>query len=273
MTKAHILDIEGKKTKEIDMPSFFSERIREDLIAKVLESKKRIQPFAPSLWGGMNSSAHGKIVHRRHVWKSGYGRGISRIPRKIMLRRGSQFQWVGATVPFARGGRRAHPPKLIKKMIPLKINKKEMIIALKSALSATADENKVIAKYQTLSKDKKIKNLPIIVEGKITSLKTKELISSLKKILGDELFVLALKNKSERAGKGKMRARRYKENAGLLLVVGEKEKPKISGLDIRKAKNINVTDLASGKSGRLTVYTENAIKELNERFSNKEKSK
>ena len=111
MPKANILNIDGKKVKEIELPKCFSQPIREDIVAKVVEIKKQKQPYGPSPVGGKQSSASGKIVHRRHVWKSGYGRGQSRIPRKTMSRRGTQFNWVGAEVPNTRGGRRAHPPK------------------------------------------------------------------------------------------------------------------------------------------------------------------
>ena len=59
--------------------------------------------------------------------------------------------------------------------------------------------------------NKKIKNLPLIVESNITKLKTKELIQALKKILEKELFELALKKKSVREGRGKMRSRMENE--------------------------------------------------------------
>ena len=263
--KANILNINGKKIKEIILPKCFSAEIREDIISKVLEAKKTKQPYAPSMIAGKQHSASGKLVHRRHVWKSQYGRGISRIPRKIMLRRGSQFNWVGAEISSAVGGRKAHPPKVLSMINTKKINKKELRVALSSAISATANEKKIIKKYKRL-KDKKIENLPLIVESKIISLKIKEIISSLKKILGKNLFELVLKKKAVRAGKGKLRGRKYKSNAGLLLVVGEKEKLKTNAFDVISVKNLGVKDLANGGVGRLTLYTEQAIKELENKF-------
>ena len=47
--KTQLLDNQGKSIKEIDLPSFFSARIREDLVAKILEAKKKKQPYSPSL--------------------------------------------------------------------------------------------------------------------------------------------------------------------------------------------------------------------------------
>jgi len=260
--KAILLDINGKEKSKIDLPKSFSTKIREDIVAKVLEAKKSNQPYAPSLVAGKQHSASGTIVHRRHVWKSGYGRGMSRIPRMSTSRRGTQFNWVGAEISSTRGGRRAHPPKVISMKNTLMINKKELKIAFESAISATANEKIILSKYATL-KNSKISNLPLIVEGKISSLKTKKLIESLKKILGKELFGVALKKKEIRSGKGKLRGRKYKSNAGLLFVVGKDEKIKTKAFDIRKAQNVSVSDLAKGGLGRLTIYTENSVKELN----------
>lgn len=269
--KANILNINGEKTKEIELPKFFSEPIREDLIFKVLETKLSKQPYSPSPVAGKQYSASGIIQHRRHVWKTGYGFGISRVPRKIISRHGTRFNWIGANIPGTVGGFRAHPPKILSMINTKKINKKEEKIALISALSATANEKRVSEKYERLN-EKKIKNLPIIIDGKITSLKTKETISSLKKILG-ELFDVALQKRKIRSGKGKLRGRKYKKNAGILMIVGKSEKMKISGIDVKKADNVSVLDLAKGGPGRLTIYTENAIKDLDEKFNPKEKKK
>lgn len=263
--KTSLLNINGKKIKEIDLPKCFSAEIREDIIAKVLEAKKTKQPYAPSLVAGKQHSASGKLVHRRHVWKSQYGRGISRIPRKVILRRGSQFNWVGAEVSSTVGGRRAHPPKILSMINTQKINKKELKIALTSAISATADEKKIVKKYKRLE-SKKIENLPLVVESKLVSLKIRELISSLKKVLGKNLFEVALKKKTVRSGKGKLRGRKYKSNAGLLVVVGEKEKLKTNAFDVISVKSLGVNDLANGGVGRLTLYTEEAINELKEKL-------
>ncbi|MFH1608108.1 MAG: 50S ribosomal protein L4 [archaeon] len=261
--KTQILTTDGKKGKEINLPKCFSAEIREDIVLKVLEAVKSKQPYAPSPVAGNQSSASGNIVHRRHVWKTHYGKGISRIPRKAMSRKGSQFNWVGAIIPSTRGGRRAHPPKVISMMNIKKINKKELTIAFESALSATADKKSIEKKYERV--DKLNKDVPFVVESKFASLKTKELLSGLKKILGENLFDVAMKKKKVRAGRGKMRGRKYKSNAGMLFVVGEKEKLKTGAFDIVNARNLDVEDLAKGGLGRLTVYTEEAIKYLGER--------
>ena len=261
--KANILTIEGKKKSQIDLPKCFSEKIREDLIQKIIEAKKIKQPYAPSPVGGKQHSASGKLVHRRHVWKSQYGRGMSRIPRKALSRKGSQFNWVGAISPNTRGGRRAHPPKAVSMINDNKINKKELTLAIKSAISATATPKMISRKYSTI-KNEKI-NVPFIVESKLTSLKAKQLISSLKLILG-ELFNVATKKKSVRPGKGKLRGRKYKKSAGILIIIGDKEKLKSKFYDIVNVNKLSINDLANGGVGRLTIYTEEAIKNLGEKL-------
>ncbi|MBU1252239.1 MAG: 50S ribosomal protein L4 [Nanoarchaeota archaeon] len=266
--KIQVFDIEGKKAREIEMPEFFSAKIREDIVAKTLEAKKSMQPYSPSPVAGKQHSASGKLVRRRHVWKSGYGKGMSRVPRKAHSRKGSQFNWTAAEVSSVRGGRRAHPPKVISMINVKRINKKELKIAMISALSATANKKEIMGRYESIT-DKDITRVPFIVESKLVSLKTKDLISSLKKILGEGLFEKIEKKRSVRAGKGKMRGRKYKTNAGLLLVTGEKEEVKTSLVESKKAKNLGVVDLARGGLGRVTVYTENAVKELQKNLGGK----
>jgi len=255
--KTQILDTSGKKAKEITT-DLFEEPIREDIIFKVIEAERIWQPYSNYYWAGMDRSASGKIRHRRNVWKTSYGKGMSRIPRKIFWRRGTQFSWAGAIIPSAKGGRRAHPPK--NKMNLNKINKKELRKALLSALTYISSSEELKKKYSSI-KDKEISiKLPIIIEDKILNLKTKDFLESLNKILGN-LKDIAIQKKSIRAGRGKTRGRRYKKNAGLLFVTGKNEKKDVNGIDVITADKLRVSDLAAG-GARLTMFTENAIKDL-----------
>ncbi|MFH1503053.1 MAG: 50S ribosomal protein L4 [Candidatus Diapherotrites archaeon] len=261
--KAKVYDTNGKEKSQVELPKEFSAVIREDVVAKVLETKKKQQPYSPSPVAGKQHSAKGKVRHKRHVWRSGYGRGQSRVPRKIFSRKGSQFIWQGAEVPQARGGMRAHPPKVVQFLRDLKINKKELRIAFESALSSTANEKYVLKKYSNLEKiDKKV---PLVLVSNITELKIKELLNALKNILGKELFGIAIRKKSVRAGKGKLRGRKYKSSAGMLFVLGNNEKLKTNAFEVKRVKELNVFDLAKGGLGRLTIYTEKAIRDLGEK--------
>ncbi len=262
--KTKILDINGQTKKTIELPKFFESEIREDIVSKVLEAKKRQQPYSPSPVAGKQHSAKGKIVHRRHVWRSGYGRGQSRVPRKIFSQKGTKFNWEAAEVPQARGGMRAHPPKVLHFQKELKINKKENKIAFESALSATANKKFIEKKYGRIKNLNK--EIPFVVESEILNLKTKQFFESLKKILGEELFSISIKKKSIRSGRGKLRGRKHKSNAGALIVIGEKEKIKTNNFEVANPKTLNTSSLAEGGLGRITIYTENALNELNKRI-------
>jgi len=74
------------------------------------------------------------------------------------------------------------------------------------------------------------------------------------------LYVVAESEKSVRAGRGKLRNRKYKKTPGVLIVVGNDEEIKTNVFDVRKVKEICVGDLYP--LGRLVVYTENALKDL-----------
>ena len=265
--KTKIYDAHGNKAKEMELPEIFSAKIRADIVAKVLESKKIAQPYSPSPMAGNQYSASGKFNHRRHVWKTLYGKGISRIPRKIMSRRGSQFNMQGATIPGTKGGRRAHPPKILHLLTRNTINKKEMKLALISALSATANSKMISRKYSSLKNEKA--NVPFIVESKFLELKTKDFLKAMREMLGEKIFSVAVGKKEVRSGVGKMRGRKYKENAGAILVVGKIEKTKANVLDAANAQNLGVLDLAEGGMGRIAIYTEEAIKELNKKLGEK----
>ncbi|MGV8152102.1 MAG: 50S ribosomal protein L4 [Candidatus Nanoarchaeia archaeon] len=259
--KTQIIDTNGNKAKEITT-NLFEEQVREDLIFKIIEAQKTKQPYSNYELAGMDLSAAGNVRHSRHTWKTDRGRGSSRIPKKAMWRRGTQFSWIGAVIPGTRGGRRAHPPHGENRI--RKINKKELRKALLSALTYASSIQEIKNKYSSI-KDKELKiKLPIIVEGKITTLNTKELYLSLEKILG-ELFSVAIQKKTQRAGKGKARGRKNKKNAGLLIVIGKEEKMKATGIEIKDAQNLKIQDLAEG-GARLTIFTENAIKELEAKY-------
>ncbi len=266
--KINVLDITGKKTKEITT-NLFEEPIRKDIIAKVVEAEKIKQPYSNKYRAGMNRSASGNIRNAKGAWKSRIGRGLSRVPRKVFWRRGTQFSWEGAIIPSVKGGRRAHPPKGSVNL--RKINKKEIIKALFSALTSVSSVDEIKKKYSSLKTTKIGIQLPLIVEDKILSLKTKEFLESLKKILGN-LHPVAIQKKAVRPGKGKLRGRKYKKNSGLLLVIGKDEKKRIQGIDIIKANQLLVTDLAAG-GARLTMFTEKAIKELETSFLKTKKNK
>ncbi len=253
--KTKILDKTGKAGKEIELPENFSAKVRIDILSKVFEAMKYKQAMGTKIGAGAGYSASGILKHHRHVWKTTYGKGISRVPRKIFSRSGSQFNWEGATIASARGGRRAHPPKAEENQFK-KINKKEFKIAFNSALTGTANGEYLEKKYNV-----KV-NAPIVFSDDVLEMKSKDFFLLLKKIFGSDKI---LKKKMIRAGRGKARGRKYKSNAGLLFVVGNNEKMKRKGIDVVDVKELDIKSLApNGEPGRFAAYTEQAIKEIGE---------
>ncbi len=260
--KANYFNIQGKKEKSIELPEQFNEPIRPDLIHKavlVVQSNNR-QPYGAKPTAGQRYSA--KLPKRRRKYKGTYGRGISRIARKTTWHRGTQFGLVGAFAPGTTGGRKAHPPKA-SKIWSKDLNIKERRKAIRSALAASVNEELV------KKRGHKFKELPSVIESKIESLeKTKKVKDLLIKLgLKDELKRAS--TKKVRAGKGKMRGRKYKRKKGPLIVVSktcslEKSARNLPGIDICIVNNLNAELLAPGTiPGRLTIYSQESIDKIN----------
>jgi len=156
--KAHILTITGERKGEMELPKAFENEVRLDLIKRACESEKsmNIPSYGTFPWAGKLTSAPKQMKHARAGYKAHYGQGISRVPRKMLSRRGTRFFWVGAFAPGMRGGRASHPPKSWKNP-EKRMNKKEKRKAFYSALSAS----KILVienKFEDLSKTKEIIN-------------------------------------------------------------------------------------------------------------------
>ena len=260
-----IIDTTGNGKGDIELPSQFKEDIRTDLIKKsveIIQANKK-QPYGAKKHAGMRAS--GELSRRRHDYRGSYGHGISRVQRKILSRNGTRMNWVGAVVPGTVGGRKAHPPKA-EKILKKSINKKERKKAIRSALSASI-KKELVQKRGHKTPD----NYPFAIDDKFESLeKTKDVKKALEGLgLKDELQRTSVKK--IRAGKGKLRGRKYRTKKGPLIVVGKdckllKSALNISGIDIINIKNINCELLAPGTTpGRLTLFTENSIKQLKEK--------
>jgi large subunit ribosomal protein L4e len=172
--------------------------------------------------------------------------------------------WVGATSPQTRGGRRSHPPKS-EKNFAQEINKKENRKAIRSALAAVINKDIVLARGH-----KAPELYPFIIDSSLEQIKsTREAEKILVSLgFGDELKRTLFKK--VRAGIGKLRGRKYKRKKGLLIVVGDdcpiqKAAANIPGLTITAVSSLNAEILAPGAlPGRVTLWTESAIKKLNE---------
>ncbi|MCB9358563.1 50S ribosomal protein L4 [Candidatus Woesearchaeota archaeon] len=260
--KLKILSIDGSEKGNLDLPKVFNETVRKDLIKRAvtaIEANNR-QAYGAKSDAGMRASA--KLSRRRHDYRGAYGHGISRVPRKIISRRGTRFNWIAAVAPGVVGGRRAHPPKS-EKILDKKINSKENKKAIRSALAATLDKEMVAARGHNVPN-----TYPFIADDALENVsKTKELKAILVKLgFADEL--LRTQEKKIRAGRGKSRGRRFKEKRGLLLVTGSgskllKSSSNIPGFEAVSVNNLNTSLLApGGEAGRMVILTKNAIETM-----------
>lgn len=260
--KLDIFDLSSNKVGEIQLPHQFDEEIRPDLIMRtVLAIQSHMKkPYGASPSAGKRASA--KLSRRRRDYRGSYGFGISRVPRKILSRRGMRMNWVGAFAPGTVGGRRAHPPKSEKTWWK-KINEKERLKAIRSAISATALKDIVMERGHLVPS-----NYPFILDDAFEALeKTKEVMKALEK-LGLDNELARVEEKKIRAGKGKSRGRKYVKKKGPLIVVSKTSKLmkraiNIPGIDVIDVKNLNAELLApGGRAGRLTLWTSSAIETL-----------
>ncbi len=162
--KTDVLGMDGKKESTIDLPEQFNENYEPDLVKRailVIEAARR-QAYGTMPKAGQGNSA--KLSRRRRDYKGAYGKGISRVSRKTMWRRGMQFGWVGAISPGTVGGRKAHPPKQWKDWT-LKINKKERQKAIRSALAGLYQTQNILIVDDKISQIKKEKDTKKTLES------------------------------------------------------------------------------------------------------------
>jgi large subunit ribosomal protein L4e len=251
----HVYSAEGKQVKELELPNIFEEDFRPGIIKRafLVARSARVQPWAPDERAGKKTSAE--------TW--GKGHGVARV-RRVKGRR-SPAAGRGAFAPFTTGGRRAHPPKTEKKLRE-RINKKERRLAIRSAIAATKDKKLVGSRGHVVDK---VKELPLVVVDDFEKInKSKQARGVLEKLgLWQDVERVAGSRKI-RAGRGKMRGRRYRRAVGPLLVISEdhgvrRAMRNLPGIDVIYVNNLNAEQLApGGDPSRLTLWTESAIKKL-----------
>jgi len=254
---AKVFDLKGKPVGKIRLPTVFKEPIRHDVIKKAVVAiqSHSFQPQGRDPMAGKRTTAES--------W--GVGHGMARVPRIKGTSR-------TALIPGSVGGRAAHPP-VAEKNIRKEIPKKERRLALRSAIAATASKE-VVAKRGHIVED--LPDLPLVVVDDLQGLKrTKEVEESFTRLGVWPDIYRVKESRKVRAGKGKMRGRRYKQAVGPLLVITEnqgivKAARNLPGVDVSTVDNLNVELLAPGTHpGRLTVWTQSAIEKLKDMFGGK----
>ena len=248
---AKVFDLKGEEISTLNLPQIFNTPNRPDVIkrAVVTIQSHRYQPQGRDPMAGKRNTAES-----RHA-----GLGIARVPR--LKERGQRAAFAPGTV----GGRSAHPPES-KKNIRKKLPKKEMRLALRSAIAATGSKE-IVASRGHMVED--IPDFPLVVVDDIQSLKrTKDIEEALINLgVWPDIFRVK-ESRKIRAGKGKMRGRKMKQAVGPLLVIANNDgvaeaTRNLPGMEVASVENLNAELLAPGTHpGRLTVWTNSAFEKL-----------
>ncbi|MDG6225702.1 MAG: 50S ribosomal protein L4 [Candidatus Thermoplasmatota archaeon] len=249
-SKVNVYGTDGTVKGKAELPPVFATPYRPDVIRRAVVSAQanRRQRYGPSKVAGMR--------HSVSTW--GKGRGAARVQR---LKAGR----TGAESPNNVGGRRAHPPSP-EHYFTKKINAKERRLAISSALAATSRED--LVRYRG-HRFKEGLSLPVIVEDGAEDLsRTSEVMSLLEAVgLVDDID-RSSNGTHIRAGRGKMRGRRYRTPKSILFIASDgssliKGARNLPGVNATSPKGLNAEYLApGGDPGRLVVISKKALSAL-----------
>jgi len=245
----------GEVQGNVRLPDVYRVPVRKDLIHRVFMSEftAAIQPKGRDPMAGMRTTAVSLGIHH----------GLARVPRV----KGSTR---ARLAPFVRGGRLAHPPR-VDENIKEEVNKLERLMGTMSALAATAYVDLVKARGHVFEASA----IPIVVDSAVLQSvkRTREARELLKKLGVYSDVERAAEGTKVRAGKGKMRGRRYVEPKSVLFVLEDHASPfaiavkGLPGVDVVEPQLVSVLELApGGVPGRLTVVTTKSLDLLASRF-------
>jgi large subunit ribosomal protein L4e len=247
--QATVRDLSGEDAGTVDLPEVFETAYRPDLIKRAVLAAQanRKQAYGADPYAGLRTPAE----------SFGSGRGMAHVPRE---------NGQGARVPQTVGGRKAHPPKAEKDQ-GKGINDKERKLAIRSAIAATTDTERVAERGHAFDDDIE---LPLVVSDDFEDLvKTREVVDLLEALGVHADVERADEGRTIKAGQGKARGRKYREPSSILFVTsGEPSKAarNLAGADVTTAAEVNAEELAPGThAGRLTVWTESAVAEVADR--------
>jgi len=253
MTQTNVYSVKGEVSGTIDVPEVFSSEYRPDIIKKAIlaAAANKRQPYGPNARAGMR--------HSVSTW--GKGRGVSRVQRVKAGKRATES-------PNNISGRRAHPPRP-ERIWDQKVNKKELRIARYSAIAATGCAECVRERGHQF--DDSV-SFPIVIEDEFQNMASTSEINEILDSIGVGYDIeRAKEGRKIRAGRGKMRNRRYRTPVSVLIVVSEREAPvfmgasNLPGVDVETVDTLNASILApGGDAGRLTIYTRSAISKIGE---------
>merc|ERR1719237_1227251 len=207
----------------------------------------------------------GKVGYETAAESWGTGRAVSRIPRAPGG--GTHRSGQGAFGNMCRGGGMFCPTKTWRRW-HRRVNVTQKRHAVASGLAASALPPLVMARGHRIGE---VSELPLVISGGAEAIqKTKQALEMLKKLGCEEELTRVLDSKKIRAGKGKMRNRRYVMRRGPLVVYNEdngivRAIRNIPGVETACVDRLNLLQLAPGGNfGRFIIWTEGAFKKLSE---------
>jgi len=249
-----------KTGTNVVLPAVFSVGIRPDIVNFVHTniSKNRRQGHAVNFFAGMKHSAES--------W--GTGRAVSRIPR--VGGSGTSRNGQGAFGNMCRKGRMFAPIRIWRRW-HRRNNLKQKRYAVATALAATAILPLVQARGHRVNS---VPEFPLVVADAAEKIeRTKEAVRFLKDVGAWADVQKVIDTVKVRAGKGKLRNRRYRSRRGPLVVYSGANVPllkalrNIPGVEVAHVSRLNLLQLApGGHVGRFIIWTESAFKELNNIF-------
>ncbi|OKO99799.1 60S ribosomal protein L4-B [Penicillium subrubescens] len=255
------------------LPTVFGAPIRPDIVQYVEKRKTRTwqvhtgmaknkrQPYAVSEKAGEQTSAES--------W--GTGRAVARIPR--VSGGGTHRAGQAAFGNQCRSGRMFAPTKVWRKWHQ-KLNLNQKRFATASALAASSVPALLFARGHRVAK---VPEVPLVVESKTFQgaalTKTKAAIALLQALGAGDDLVKVQKSRKLRAGKGKLRNRRFRQRRGPLVVYNPEVDGKelvrafrnVPGVETSSVFSLNLLQLApGGHLGRFIVWTSSAFEALDQ---------
>merc|ERR1712083_16628 len=241
------------------LPAVFKAPIRPDIVSFIHHgiAKNKRQPYCVSEPAGHQTSAES--------W--GTGRAVARIPR--VRGGGTHRSGQAAFGNMCRGGRMFAPTKQWRKWHQ-KVNVTQKRYAVASALAASAVPALVMARGHRIDG---LSEVPLVVTNAVESTtKTANAVALLKKLGAYTDVEKVIASKTMRAGKGKMRNRRFVQRRGPLIIYATdngitRAFRNIPGVELACVDSLNLLQLApGGHLGRFCVWTQDAFEKLDKIF-------
>mmetsp|Transcript_139603 Transcript_139603/g.339211 ORF Transcript_139603/g.339211 Transcript_139603/m.339211 type:complete len:351 (-) Transcript_139603:23-1075(-) len=254
-----VFSASGEKAGTAPLPAVLTAPLRPDVVQFVHTNiaKNNRQAYAVSMKAGHQTSAIS--------W--GTGRAVSRIPR--VGGGGTQRSGQGAFGNMCRSGRMFAPTKIWRKW-HRKINQKQRRFAVVSALAASAIPGLVMARGH---KVEQVAEVPLVIDTSVESIqKTKEAVALLQKVGAYADVQKVIDSRKLRAGKGKLRGRRWTQRRGPLVVYNNDDGivqafRNLPGVELAQVSRLNLLQLAPGSHvGRFIIWTQAAFEQLDSVF-------